>query len=198
MRLQNIVFDLFGVVIYRNHRKCRKELLDFLSFIAEKNTPHFWDEYDRGTISMNEALDELAKYRNCNRQFCDCMIEEAIVTQEEIAETKQLITDLKAAGYKLYVLSNMSKEFIGYLRKLPVYKEFDGEVVSCELGAIKPEPLIFETLLSKYSLDASETMFIDDRQTNLNGALPFGIQTFLFNCQNPENSCSKLRSILLQ
>lgn len=197
MGLKNVVFDLFGVVICRDPRKCSKELLDFLSFISEKKTPHFWDEYDRGTLSMDEALTELSKYKNCDRQFCDDMIDKAIVAQEEILETKHLIKELKAAGYRLYVLSNMSKEFIEYLRGLPVYKDFDGEVVSCELGAIKPEPLIFETLLSRYSLEASETMFIDDRQTNLNGAIAFGIQTFLFNYQDPKSSCYKLRHILL-
>ena len=69
-------------------------------------------------------------------------MEQAIALQEAIEPTERLIADLKAAGYRLYVLSNMSREFIDFLRTKPVYRHFDGEVVSCEEHVVKPEPRI--------------------------------------------------------
>ena len=195
MALKNIVFDLGGVVFARNKYKCSEEFREFFSFVSKTGTPLFWDEYDRGTLSLDEVKVEICKFRNCDLSTSERMVDEAINRQEEIISTKQLIADLKAAGYNLYVLSNMSREFIDFLRKLPVYEYFDGEVVSCEVNTIKPEPEIYKLLLSKYGLDASQTLFIDDRPANLEGARPFGFSTFLFDSYNPEISCNELRKV---
>ena len=73
---------------------------------------------------------------------------------------------------------------------------FDGEVVSCEEHTVKPEPRIYEILLERYGLTPSETLFIDDRRSNLEAAAAFGIATFHF--REPESSCTQLREMLLQ
>lgn len=197
MKPKNIVFDLGGVVFARDTSKCSDEFLKFFSFVAKTGTPLFWDEYDRGTLSIEEVKEEICRFRNCDLATCEAMLDEAINKQEEIAATGQLVGELKAAGYRLYVLSNMSREFIDFLRLLPVYRHFDGEVVSCEVGVIKPEPDIYRLLLSRYSLDPSETLFIDDRPANIEGAKVLGIDTFLFNNQDPAESCHALREMLI-
>ena len=163
--MKNIVFDLGGVVFHRDAKKVRKELIDFFAFIFAAKMPLFWEEYDRGTLTFDEVLDEL-------------------------------IRDLKRAGYRLYVLSNMSREFIDFLRRTEIYGCFDGEVVSCEEGVVKPEPRIYEILLDRFGLDPAETLFIDDRRSNLEAAAAFGIATFHF--REPESSCTQLREMLLQ
>ena len=115
-----------------------------------------------------------------------------------MAPTERLIGELKAAGYGLYVLSNMSREFIDFLRRQPVYRHFDGEVVSCEEHTVKPEPRIYEILLSRYGLDPGETLFIDDRPANLTAAQRLGIHTQLFDYHDPEATCEALRRQLLR
>ena len=94
------------------------------------------------------------------------------------APTERLVGDLKAAGYRLYVLSNMSREFIDFLRRFPVYGLFDGEVVSCEEHTVKPEPRIYEILLERYGLTPSETLFIDDSAANAAAGAALGYRTF--------------------
>ena len=193
MKLQNIVFDLGGVVFARDRSKCTPEFVEFFSFVTKTGTPLFWDEYDRGALSIDEVKEEICRFRNCDPETCNRMVDEAIGKQQEIPSTKQLIGELRAAGYHLYVLSNMSREFIDFLRRQPVYDHFEGEVVSCEVGVIKPEPEIYELLLSKYGLDPAETLFIDDRPANLEAAAAFGLSTFLFDSYNAESSCKELR-----
>ncbi|MBQ2394991.1 MAG: HAD-IA family hydrolase, partial [Alistipes sp.] len=99
--------------------------------------------------------------------------------------------------YRLYVLSNMSPEFIDFIRRLPVYANFDGEVVSCEEKVVKPEPEIFRLLLNRYSLDASECLFIDDRVDNIEASEREGICGFHFDRKNPQVSCDLLARMLL-
>jgi len=133
----------------------------------------------------------------CPRAKCEEYLRLSIDMQEPVKPTEQLVRDLKAAGYKLFVLSNMSREFIDFLRRFPVYGLFDGEVVSCEEGTVKPEPRIYEILLERYGLDPAETLFIDDRAANIAAAEGLGIAGYLFDHRNPAAACDELRRRLL-
>ncbi|MEG0789915.1 MAG: HAD family phosphatase [Alistipes sp.] len=195
--MKNIVFDLGGVVFARDMRKCSQEFIDFFAFVRATQMPKFWEEYDRGALSLDEAKEVLCEINHCSRETCDEFVHLGIHMQEPIRATEQLIGELKQAGYKLYVLSNMSQEFIAFLRQIPVYSHFDGEVISCEEHTVKPEPRIYEILLKRYALDPAETLFIDDRAANLIAAERFGLHTQLFLHADPETSCQELRQRLL-
>ena len=75
----------------------------------------------------------------------------------------------------------MSREFIDFLRRFPVYGLFDGEVISCEEHTVKPEPQIYRILLERYGLDPAQTLFVDDRPCNIAAAEELGIRGQLFN-----------------
>ena len=195
--MKNIVFDLGGVLFRRDPNKCTPEFIRFFSFVRQEQLPRFWNEYDRGTLTIDEAIDELCRLNNCDRPVAEAHMRQAIDKQEPIGCTEQLIRDLKAAGYRLYVLSNMSREFIAFLRRFPVYGCFDGEVVSCEEGLCKPEPAIYRLLLSRFGLDPAETLFIDDRADNIAAARAEGINGHLFDRHDPAVSCETLRKQLL-
>lgn len=195
--MKNIVFDLGGVVFARDTRTCTPDFIDFFSFVRAERMPEFWEEYDRGTLTYEEVKAVLCRRNDCTPEKCEAYLRQSIDMQQAVRPTERLIGDLKAAGYKLYVLSNMSKEFIAFLRQFPVYRHFDGEVVSCEERTVKPEPRIYEILLERYGLDPSQTLFIDDRLSNLTAARTFGIHTQHFDYKHPEVTCDTLRRRLL-
>ena len=196
--MKNIVFDLGQVVFARDLAKCSEEFVRFFSYVAETPMPQFWIDYDAGASDFDKMIDDLCAYRGADREYARQMVLQSIDKQETIEPTGRLIRDLKSAGYKLYVLSNMSREFIDFLRRQPVYRHFDGEVVSCEEHTVKPEPRIYEILLSRYGLDPGETLFIDDRPANLTAAQRLGIHTQLFDYHDPEATCEALRRQLLR
>ena len=196
-RMKNIVFDLGGVVFARDVQKCTPDFIRFFDFVRAPEMPGFWEEYDRGTRSLDETKEAMCSIRGCTREKCDAYVQQAIALQEPVKPTERLLGDLKYAGYKLYVLSNMSKEFIAFLRRFPLYGHFDGEVISCEEQTVKPEPRIYRILLDRYGLAPEETLFIDDRPANLEAAARFGIRTRLFRHGEPEASCDELRKMLL-
>ncbi len=191
--MKNIIFDLGGVLFHRNPESTSTELIEFFSFIADKQMPHFWEEYDRGTQTMDQTIDTLVEIKGCSREKCVRLVWESIQIQEEIEATANLIRDLKARGYKLYVLSNMSKEYIKFLRQREIYALFDGDVVSCEEQTVKPEARIYEILLERFNLDPCETIFIDDRAANLVVAQTLGINTHLFEKFRSEDCCQDIR-----
>ncbi|MFR9602501.1 MAG: HAD family phosphatase [Rikenellaceae bacterium] len=196
MAYKNIIFDLGGVVVARDPKKCTPEFLEFFNYINYDPMPTFWSEYDRGAISFEGVKEALAEFRGVTKEFCDAYVAKTIVMQEEIAPTKELIIKLKERGYKLYVLSNMAHEYINHIRSLDVYKYFDGQVVSCEEGVVKPEARIYEIALERYDLRPSETLFVDDRQMNVVAAQEIGIGGFHFDPTNPALSCARLAEML--
>ncbi len=195
--MKNVVFDLGRVVFAQDPAKSTIEFKQFFSYVSLTPMPQFWTDYDMGVLSFDQVAEELAAYRGVEPEFAREMITIAIGKQETIRPTEKLIDELKAAGYKLYVLSNMSREFIDFLRKQKVYENFDGDVVSCEVGIVKPMPEIYDLLLERFDLDPAETIFIDDRKENVDAAVAKGIATFHFDRNDYEGSCERLREILL-
>ncbi len=52
--------------------------------------------------------------------------------------------------------------------------------MSAELGVLKPQVKMYQSLLTRYKLDASETVFIDDMQHNVAGAKAVGMAGIQF------------------
>jgi putative hydrolase of the HAD superfamily len=96
-------------------------------------------------------------------------------------ETVKLIGDIKAAGYRTGILSNMPHEFLATARKRwPVITGVDVGVYSCEHLLAKPERAIYDLLVSKLSLPADEIVFFDDVQANVDAAAAVGIKALLW------------------
>ena len=195
--MKNIVFDLGRVVFAQDPQKSTDEFKQFFSYVSQTPIPQFWIDYDLGLSSFDKVAEDLAAYRSVEVDYARDMIKLAISKQETIAPTGRLIAELKKAGYQLYVLSNMSREFIDFLRQQEVYANFEGEVISCDEGVAKPMPEIYDLLLSRFSLNAADTLFIDDRKENVEAASQKGIQTFHFDRNDYEGSCTRLREMLL-
>lgn len=195
--MKNIVFDLGRVVFAQDPAKCSDEFKRFFSYVIESPMPQFWIDYDLGKSSFDKMISDLAAYRGVDEKYARRLVMLSIEKQEAIVPTESLIHDLKAAGYRLYVLSNMSREYIDFLRQTDVYRYFDGDVVSCEEHVVKPMSRIYDILLDRFALEPAETLFIDDRKENTIAAEAKGIVPFHFNKHDADGSCARLRGMLL-
>ena len=72
-----------------------------------------------------------------------------------------------------------------------VLDNFDGGVASCEVHINKPDPRIYQALLDKYNLRASECVFIDDNLANVQAAFALGFA----GIQMKENVGTLVRSL---
>lgn len=195
--MKNIVFDLGRVVFAQDPAKCSDEFKRFFSYVIESPMPQFWIDYDLGKSSFDKMISDLAAYRGVDEKYARRLVMLSIEKQEAIVPTESLIHDLKAAGYRLYVLSNMSREYIDFLRQTDVYRYFDGDVVSCEEHVVKPMSRIYDILLDRFALEPAETLFIDDRKENTIAAEAKGIVPFHFDKHDADGSCARLREMLL-
>jgi HAD superfamily hydrolase (TIGR01509 family) len=68
-----------------------------------------------------------------------------------------------------------------YLRvRHDFWSAFSGIVISGEVKMAKPEPEIFEYLLSRFKLRPEHTVFIDDLALNVEGAMGAGLHAIQF------------------
>lgn len=197
-KIKNIVFDLGGVVFQRDPKGLTPEFVKFYEFVTYDPVPSFWREYDRGELSDEQVAQEISKFWGCSYEYSYANLMRSIELQQMVEPTRELIRDLKAAGYGLYVLSNMAHSYIDHLRTFDVYSYFDADLVSCDCGISKPALEMYNLLLEKFSLQADECLFIDDRKKNTDCAEQCGMQGFVFDRKDIAATVARLREMFLE
>lgn len=177
---KNIVFDLGGVVLGRDFNRFDEIVGDHFSFFRQDKFPDYWHDFDRGTRTKQEVAEALSADAGVSIEEANGLIDKVLELLSEVPETCDLVRRLKEAGCRCYILSNMPKEYWAEIEKFPVAKYFDGAVISSHEHLLKPERAIYERLLDRYSLDPAETLFTDDKKTNLLAAETLGISTIHF------------------
>ena len=97
---------------------------------------------------------------------------------------RELVAELKEAGYRLFLLSNASTAQHRYWPLFPVSRYFDGKLVSCDVKVVKPMREIYQIFTEKFLLDPDECLFIDDAAANVAAAITCGWHGIVFH-QNP-------------
>lgn len=92
-----------------------------------------------------------------------------------------LMRRLKEQGYRLYGLSNWSREKFDTVKDellfLPLLQEY---IISGDAGVTKPDERIYRMLLKRIGRPAGECIFIDDSEENVFAAEELGIRTILY------------------
>jgi putative hydrolase of the HAD superfamily len=91
-----------------------------------------------------------------------------------------LLTELRAGGTPLALLSNAGPDYGSYFRHGPLGDLFAACYVSGELGLLKPHPEIYRHVLDDLGIDPAEAVFIDNRASNVAGAQALGITGHVF------------------
>ena len=182
--LKNIIFD-FGNVLYRYDPdyllSCCFDSVEEAQ-AAKPVIYREWHKLDEGTVDYDQYVAETEallpeRLRAGARKY----LYNWHRFEPPMEQTWALAARLKARGYKIYLLSNAPVTFASDLDIYPILKLFDGTVVSGPIQLVKPEPAIFNHLLEKYHLKASESLFVDDLEVNTEGARRCGIHGYTYN-----------------
>jgi putative hydrolase of the HAD superfamily len=88
---------------------------------------------------------------------------------------------MKANGIRTAILSNMQREMLNFMRsKFDWLGEFDVQMYSCEEGIVKPQVEIYLECCKRLGVEPANSLFLDDKQPNVDGALKAGLQALLF------------------
>ncbi len=78
--------------------------------------------------------------------------------------------------YSLGMLSDAMPSLIKFMDQWGLLGLFDAAVISTQIGAIKPDPKMYEAILQGLNADPSDCLFVDDRAVNLEGAIAAGMK----------------------
>lgn len=137
-----------------------------------------WKEVDRGSVPDDELLDEIVKDVPGFEELIRRVYRGAAVAVNEYPYAPGLLKDLREQGYRIYILSNYGKTF--YEERLSHFRfleHTDGQVISYQEKHIKPEPEIYEALISRFGIEPETAVFFDDLPDNLSAAEKFGLHT---------------------
>lgn len=140
-----------------------------------------WNEELDAGRSFDEACDELAARHPDHAELVHAWKRQDEMVAGEITGTAALVAELRGRRVPLYLLTNMPTDIFRARReRYRVLQQFDGAVVSGEEGICKPSPEIFSRLAQRFALDPAETLFIDDAEVNVAGALAAGLDAVRF------------------
>ena len=139
-----------------------------------------WYRLDEGTLDDAGALRELGRQLPQYRHLAARLLAVWDKYLTPIPEMEPLLRELRAKGYKLYLLSNASKRFYQYRSQLPALRLLDGFVISADYRVAKPQARIYEILCQRYALQPGECLFTDDVPQNVQAAQAAGWQAVPF------------------
>ena len=144
---------------------------------------HPWHRLERGEITIEDARQGILELGRA--QGLDVDLYEIFGSLPRDGGLRTELVDkvgqLKAAGYRLAIITNNVLEFSDAWRSLmPVDELFDEVIDSCVEGIRKPNPHIFELALQRMDVaDVAHALFLDDYPANIAAAEQLGIRSIL-------------------
>ncbi len=197
VKVKNIVFDLGGVILtdedvgflfgnqyLRSKIKARKERL---SEVWHKH----WQLVGEGKIDIKTFYNTLQAdlTGGFDPEITEKLIEEYKKHTKPL-EPFYLLPKLSKTA-SLYALTNIMAFGLSFKReKFGLDRYFRSIIASSEEGTSKPDPEIFRILINKTGLNPEETVFIDDRERNIDQAKRTGFKTIIY--MNLENLKAEL------
>ncbi len=178
--IKNIIFDIGEVLLgYRWNYVLEQSGLSAAEGIRVGNLifdDPIWNELDAGNLSFAEAKRSYIEKYPADEKALLFFLDHPEMMPLAREDIWAYLPKLKAAGYRLYLLSNYSEElFAVHTKDRPFFAYMDGGVISYQIHVCKPDPKIYEALLAKYGLNPRECVFFDDRIENVDGAIAVGI-----------------------
>ena len=184
--IKNIVFDMGRVLIDWDPPAivARENLSEADSRLLLREVFQYveWAAMDHGWMSQAEGYERICRRLpgHLHEAARHCVFDWWKAPLDPIPGMAELVREVKALGYGVYLLSNATSSLSEYFHRIPGSECFDGRLVSADVKMLKPEREIYAELYRQFSLDPAECFFIDDSIINVDGAWFSGMQGTVF------------------
>ncbi|HOW97976.1 MAG TPA: HAD family phosphatase [Kiritimatiellia bacterium] len=185
--IRHLLFDIGGVLLNLDYGPAVERVLPLCDPALGLNSRSFFGlverdpmlmDYERGRVPPEEFYRHFAKkagYRGGYGEFVEAWYHVLSENRPMIEFAREL-----AARRPITLASNA-----GVIHHPRMFRDFPslgfrrGEVISCDIGAVKPERAFYERTLDRLGRRAEECLFLDDRPENVAGAEACGIRSIL-------------------
>ena len=188
MSLRAVVFDYGMVLTGLPNAAAHDAMVRIAGVSAEQFERLYWADrhaYDEGKLTGIAFWQKLARDANLNLQ--QSTIEELNLWDARMWTTQNPAMlawqqQLRERGLRTAILSNMGDSVLENIeREFDWLPRFDVLVWSYQYNLAKPDPAIYHLALQKLGTNPEETLFIDDKQANIDAAHGLGMPAILFS-----------------
>lgn len=188
--MKSIIFDLGGVIFDIDFNETIRSFqqvtdVDIMSALRSSELNSFFYRFENGDISEAVFRNELKQRLGVtitDNQFDLCWNRTLIgVDKCKLDALLEL-----SKHYFIYLLSNTNsihwKYILNYFKEhynIEFEKVFKEVYLSFELHMSKPDINLFNYVIERAGLRVTDTLFIDDKQENIEAASTLGINTFM-------------------
>jgi putative hydrolase of the HAD superfamily len=178
-----IIFDYGSVLSESQPIADVQAMADILNLPLVQFTELYWQfriPYDAGSLQPDAYWNKVAA-RPLPPDKISALIEiDSRSWSHPSPRIPQWARDLRAAGLRTAILSNMPVTVRDYILRCDWLPEFDALTFSCQVGVCKPEPEIYQDCLVQLGVQPSEVLFLDDREPNVRAAEALGLHAIVF------------------
>ena len=187
MALRAVIFDYGMVLSGPPDPEAHAELMRITGLLAEQLDPLYWADrhaFDEGKLTGEAYWRDIL--HQAGLTLPPSAVEELIHWDARMWMTLNpamlaWAAALKARGFLTAILSNIGDTTQQAMeRELKWLTRFDVLVWSYQLRMAKPDPAIYRYALDKLGTQPAETLFIDDREVNVEAAAALGMKALLF------------------
>jgi len=198
--MRAIIFDIGRVLVRVDVRQAQRGLANGLPLAPEElwsaieKDPH-WKDWQEGRLAARDWYLNLSKRFGLSlsfekfREIWNSALDPSPIHPDRLFESL-------SKSYRLGLLSNTDPIHVAHLETAYSFFQYFPKSVrtySCEVGASKPEPLIFQHALEACKVKANQAVYIDDIGAYAGAARSLGMQGIQY--RSPEQLLSDLLSL---
>ena len=192
-----ILFDLGRVLVNFDHHVAAQKTAKYTDMDEAEIFETYFDSdltdlFERGKITGAEFFRRLKSLLKLDLGY-DTFVP---IWNDIFFENKgmdKLLASLKP-HYRIVLISNVNKLHFDYIRdRFPLLNRLDKIVVSYEVGARKPDPLIYEAAIKAAGAKPGRIIYTDDRADLIEASAPMGMKNIRF--RNREEFRSELKGL---
>ena len=180
MTIKFLYFDLGKVLVDFDIQRMLDQMADVAGIDTDQVARVLFDDRLQTEFELGKLTDEQFYQEFCRRTNTRPDFHALALAASDFFELNTsilpILASLGSTRHRLGVLSNTCRlHWQHCLDRFRVIAEtFPVHVLSCEVGAAKPDPEIYRVAARRAAVNPGEIFFVDDLEDNVNGALAAG------------------------
>ena len=183
--IKTVIFDLGNVIVPFDFTRGYAAMQPWCRYPAEEipkriATTDLVRRFESGQVPPRDFVRQLSTLLELNIPYDDfCRIWTAIFLPDTLIP-ESLLAGLKSR-YRLLLLSNTNAIHFNMVREsYPLLRHMDAYILSHEVGALKPSPLMYQAAIARADCRPEECFFTDDIAPYVEAARQQGIDAEQF------------------
>ncbi len=198
MTIKAVFFDLGGVIVRTEFQSPRQQLAERLGMEYDDLDKLVFnsDSGLRASIGEITSADHwTAVIKRLKRPASELSVIRDEFFAGDIVD-RTLIEYIRSlrGKYKTGLISNAWSDLRDFVVREKFDDAFDKMIISAEVGAVKPDPKIFQIALDAFGVKPKEAVFVDDVYDNIEGSEKIGMKGIHF--QDAESTLKQLKELL--